>query len=198
MNNIKSLYVVKDIILQYLPLKSLLLLFKYSKKYRQLFQLYPSIYELFINIKNDFEPYNEHIENEMLSYIVHFSRLQKHLSDKLLIEYFFRFLLSQKIILVEYDNIYFEPLLKYLNTNKYFGTIIIKLGEPKLDLAIRPNIEITGKNIFLEIYFNMKWIDRDKKDNLEYIKRFLEEKIIGNETRQIVKKIEFGEFINLN
>ena len=198
MNNIKSLYVVKDIILQYLPLKSLLLLFKYSKKYRQLFQLYPSIYELFINIKNDFEPYNEHIENEMLSYIVHFSRLQKHLSDKLLIEYFFRFLLSQKIILVEYDNIYFEPLLKYLNTNKYFGTIIIKLGEPKLDLTIRPNIEITGKNIFLEIYFNMKWIDRDKKDNLEYIKRFLEEKIIGTETRQIVKKIEFGEFINLN
>ena len=198
MNNIKSLYVIKDFILQYLPLKKLLLLFKISRKYRQLFQLYPSIYELFCNIQNDFEPYNEHIENEMLSYIVHFSRLQKHLSDKLLMEYYFRFLLSQKIILVEYDNIYFEPLLNYLNKNKYFGTIIIKLGEPKLDLTIRPNIKITGKNIFLEIYFNMKWIDREKKDNMEYIKRFLEEKIIGEETRQIVKKIKFGEYINLN
>ena len=85
MNNIKSLYVFKDYILQYLPLNKLLLLFKTSKKYRQIFQLYPSIYELYCNIKNDFEPYNEHLENEMLSYIVHFSRLQKHLSDKLLI-----------------------------------------------------------------------------------------------------------------
>ena len=37
----------------------------------------------------------------------------------------------------------------------------------------------------------MKWIDREKKDNMEYIKRFLEEKIIGEETRQIVKKIDY-------
>ena len=44
----------------------------------------------------------------------------------------------------------------------------------------------------------MKWIDREKKDNIEYIKRFLEEKIIGDETRQIVKRIEFAENINLN
>ena len=198
MNKIKSLYVVKDTILQYLPLKRLLLLFKTNKRYRQLFQLYPSVYELFCNIQTDFEPYNEHIENEMLSYIIHFSRLQKHLSDKLLKEYYFRFLLSQKTILAEYDNIYFEPLFNYLNTNKYSGTLIIKLGEPKVDLSIRPNIEVSGKNIFLEIYFNMKWVDKEKNDNIEYIKSFLDEKIIGEETRKIVKKIQFAEHINLN
>ena len=198
MNKIKSFYIIKDIILFYIPLKRVLQLFKVNRRCRQLLGLYPSIYELYNNIQNDFEPYNEYIENEMLSYIVHFSRLQKHLSDKLLIEYYFRFLLTQKKILVEYDNIYFGPLLKYLNDKKYNGTLIIKLGEPKLDLSIRPNIEITGKNILLEFYFNMKWIDREKKDNIEYIKQFLEEKIIGEETKNIVKKIQFGEYINLN
>ena len=198
MNKIKSNYVLKDIILQYLPLKRLLSLFKTSRRYRQLFQLYPSIYELYINIKNDFEPYNEHIENEMLSYIVHFSRLQKHLPDKWLLEYYFRFLLSQNIILADYDNIYFEQLLNYLNANKYKGILIIKLSEPKLDLSIRPNIEITGENISLEIYFNMKWLDREKNDNIEYIKIFLEQKIIGEKTRNVVKKIQFGEYLNLN
>ena len=198
MNKIKSNYIIKEIILQYLPLKRLLLLFKTNRRYRQLFQLYPSIYELYVNIKNDFEPYNEHIENEMLSYIVHFSRLQKHLPDQWLIEYYFRFLLSQKIILAEYDNIHFGKLLNYLNTNKYKGTLIIKLGEPKLDLSIRPNIEIKGENILLEIYFNMKWVDREKQDNIEYIKSFLEQKIIGEKTKNVVKKIHFGEYLNLS
>ena len=178
MNKINSFYIIKDIIIRYIPLKRVLQLFKINRRYRQLLQLYPSIYELYYNIQNDFEPYNEYIENEMLSYIVHFSRLQKHLSDKLLIEYYFRFLLTQKKIIVEYDNVHFRPLLNYLNDNKYNGTIIIKLCEPKLDLSIRPNIQLIGQNIQLEFYFNMKWIDRDKKDNIDYIKQFLEEKII--------------------
>ena len=198
MNKVKSLYVIKDIILQYLPLKTFLLLFKTNRRYRQLFHIYPSIYELYHNIQSDFEPYNEHIENEALSYLVHFSRMQKHLSDNLLKEYFFRFLLSQKKILVDYDNVNFEFLLKYLNENKYSGTMIIKLGEPKLDLSIRPNVEIKGDNFFLGIYFNMKWVDKEKKDNMEYIKSFLKEKIIGEKSRKMVKKIQFGEYINLN
>ena len=198
MNNIKSHYIIKDIILQYVPLKKVLLIFKGCRRYKKMLELYPSIYELYYNIQNDFQPYNEHLENEMLSYIVHFSRLQKHLSDKLLIEYYFRFLLTQKIILADYDNIHFGPLFTYLNTNKYNGTLIIKLNEPKLDLSIRPNIDITGENFYIEIYFNMKWIDRDKKDNMEYIKSFLSEKIIGIETKNHVKKINFAEYINLN
>ncbi len=197
MNKVKSFYILKDTILKYLPLKSLLLLFKTNRRYRQLFNLYPSIYEFYCNIKSDFEPYNEHIENETLSYLVHFSRIQKHLSDNLLQEYFFRFLLSQKKMLVDYDNINFGSLLKYLNANCYSGTVIIKLGEPKLDLSIRPNIEIKGENIFIEIYFNIKWIDKEKKDNIEYIKMFLNEKI-AEDSRGSVKKIQFGEYINLN
>ena len=198
MNKIRSNYVIKDIILRYVPLKKILLIFKGCRRYKQLLQLYPIVYELYYNIQNDFEPYNEHIENEMLSYIVHFSRLQKHLSDKLLKDFYFNFLLGQKTILAEYDNINFKPLLNYLNSNQYNGTLIIKLSEPKLDLSIRPNIEVTGENISLEIYFNMKWIDRDKQDNIDYIKSFLSDKIKGEETKKHVKKINFGEYINLN
>ena len=198
MNKIKSNYIIRDIIVQYIPLKKMLLIFKGSRHYKKVLELYPSLYELYYNIQNDFQPYDENLENEMLSYITHFSRLQKHLSDKLLIEYYFRFLLTQKIILAEYDNIHFGPLFNYLNTNKYNGTLIVKLNEPKLDLSIRPNIDIKGENFFVEIYFNMKWIDRDKKDNMEYIKNFLSEKIIGEETKKHIKKINFGEYINLN
>jgi hypothetical protein len=124
--------------------------------------------------------------------------MQKHLSDSLLKEYFFRFLLGQKTILVDYDSANFGPLLNYLNENKYSGTMIIKLGEPKLDLSIRPNVEIKGQNFFVEIYFNIKWIDKEKKDNMDYIKMFLKEKIIGEKSRNSVKKIQFGEYINLN
>ena len=194
MNKIKNFYLVKDEILFYIPLKQVLKIFKINKRYRNLLKLYPSIYELYYNIQNDFEPYDD----EMLSYIVHFSLLQKHLSDNLLIEYFFRFLLTQKKIAVKYDSIHFGPLLDYLNSNKYKGILRVKLTEPKLDLDIRPNIEIKGENIFLEIFFNMKWIDNEKKDNIDYMKKFLDEKIVGEETRGRVKKVEFGEYINLN
>ena len=194
MNKIKNFYLIKDEILLYLPLKQVLKIFKINKRYRNLLKLYPSIYELYYNIQNDFEPYDD----EMLSYIVHFSLLQKHLSDNLLIEYYFRFLLTQKKIAVKYDSIHFGPLLNYLNSNKYKGTLRVKLTEPKLDLDIRPNIEIKGENIFLEIFFNMKWIDNEKKDNIDYMKKFLDEKIVGEETRGRVKKVEFGEYINLN
>ena len=194
MNKIKNFYLVKDEILFYIPLKQVLKIFKINKRYRNLLKLYPSIYELYYNIQNDFEPYDD----EMLSYIVHFSLLQKHLSDNLLIEYFFRFLLTQKKIAVKYDSIHFGPLLDYLNSNKYKGILRVKLTEPKLDLDIRPNIEIKGENIFLEIFFSMKWIDNEKKDNIDYMKKFLDEKIVGEETRGRVKKVEFGEYINLN
>ena len=194
MNKIKNFYLVKDEILFYVPLKQVLKIFKINKRYRNLLKLYPSIYELYYNIQNDFEPYDD----EMLSYIVHFSLLQKHLSDNLLIEYFFRFLLTQKKIAVKYDSIHFGPLLDYLNSNKYKGILRVKLTEPKLDLDIRPNIEIKGENIFLEIFFSMKWIDNEKKDNIDYMKKFLDEKIVGEETRGRVKKVEFGEYINLN
>lgn len=194
MNKIKNFYLIKDEILFYVPLKRVLKIFKINKRYRNLLKLYPSIYELYYNIQNDFEPYDD----EMLSYIVHFSLMQKNLSDNLLIEYYFRFLLTQKKIAVKYDSIHFGPLLDYLNSNKYKGILRVKLTEPKLDLGIRPNIEIKGENIFLEIFFNMKWIDNEKKDNIDYIKKFLDEKIEGEETRARVKKIEFGEYINLN
>ena len=194
MNKIKNFYLVKDEILLYVPLKQVLKIFKINKRYRNLLKLYPSIYELYYNIQNDFEPYDD----EMLSYIVHFSLLQKHLSDNLLIEFYFRFLLTQKKICVKYDSIHFGPLLNYLNSNKYKGTLRVKLTEPKLDLDIRPNIVIMGENIFLEIFFNMKWIDNEKKDNIDYMKKFLDEKIVGEETRARVKKVEFGEYINLN
>ena len=194
MNKIKNFYLVKDEILFYVPLKQVLKIFKINKRYRNLLKLYPSIYELYYHIQNDFEPYDD----EMLSYIVHFSLLQKHLSDNLLIEYYFRFLLTQKKISVKYDSVHFGPLLNYLNSNRYKGTLRVKLTEPKLDLGIRPDIEIKGENIFLEIFFNMKWIDNEKKDNIDYMKKFLDEKIVGEETRGRVKKIEFGEYINLN
>ena len=194
MNKIKNFYLIKDEILFYVPLKRVLKIFKINKRYRNLLKLYPSIYELYYNIQNDFEPYDD----EMLSYIVHFSLMQKNLSDNLLIEYYFRFLLTQKKIAVKYDSIHFGPLLDYLNSNKYKGILRVKLTEPKLDLGIRPNIEIKGENIFLEIFFNMKWIDNEKKDNIDYMKKFLDEKIEGEETRARVKKIEFGEYINLN
>ena len=194
MNKIKNFYLIKDEILFYVPLKRVLKIFKINKRYRNLLKLYPSIYELYYNIQNDFEPYDD----EMLSYIVHFSLMQKNLSDNLLIEYYFRFLLTQKKISVKYDSVHFGPLLNYLNSNRYKGTLRVKLTEPKLDLGIRPNIEIKGENIFLEIFFNMKWIDNEKKDNIDYMKKFLDEKIEGEETRARVKKIEFGEYINLN
>ena len=90
MNKIKNFYLIKDEILFYVPLKRVLKIFKINKRYRNLLKLYPSIYELYYNIQNDFEPYDD----EMLSYIVHFSLMQKNLSDNLLIEYYFRFLLT--------------------------------------------------------------------------------------------------------
>ena len=64
MNKIKSFYIIKDIILYYIPLKRVLQLFKVNRRCRQLLGLYPSIYELYNNIQNDFEPYNEYIETK--------------------------------------------------------------------------------------------------------------------------------------
>ena len=198
MNNIKCFYILKDVILNYISLKKYLQLFKYSNKYHKLFELEPKVYELYNNIKNDFEPVNDNYQNEMLSYIPHLLRVQKNASNDLIINYYFHFLLSQKKIYVEYNNIYFNTLLEYLNNKQYSGTLIIKLNEPKLDLNKRPNIEIKNQNFFLEIYFYMKWVDREKKENVEYFKKFLDEKIIGENTRNNVKNILFLEDINLN
>ena len=114
MNKIKCFYLIKDEILFNLPLKRVLQLFKSSTKYLNLLQLSPKIYELYHNIKKDFELYNPRLYNNMLTYIVHFSRIQKNISMNILQDYFFRFLLEQKTIKAEYDNVYFEPLLIYL------------------------------------------------------------------------------------
>ena len=198
MNKIKCFYLIKGEILFNLPLKRVLQLFKSSTKYLNLLQLSPKIYELYHNIKKDFELYNPRLYNNMLTYIVHFSRIQKNISMNILQDYFFRFLLEQKTIKAEYDNVYFEPLLIYLNSKKYYGTLIIELSEPKIDLNIRPNIEINNQKFFLEINFNMKWIDREKKENMDYFRNFLENKIIGKNTRNKVTKIHFFEKINLS
>ena len=198
MNNINSFYILKDEILKFIPLKKFLQLFKYSKKYQKLFELEPKIYELYNNIQKGFEPFNENYQNEMLSYIPHLTRIQKNISNDVIMKYYFHFLLSQKRIYAEYNNIYFPVLLEYLNSKEYSGTLILKLEEPKLDLDKRPNIEIKNQNFFLDIYFHMKWIDREKKENIIYFKKFLDEKIIGENTKNKVKKIIFFEDLNLN
>ena len=198
MNNINSFYILKDEILKFIPLKKFLQLFKYSKKYQKLFDLESKIYELYNNIQKGFEPFNENYQNEMLSYIPHLTRIQKNISNDVIIKYYFHFLLSQKRIYAEYNNIYFPVLLEYLNSKEYSGTLILKLEEPKLDLDKRPNIEIKNQNFFLDIYFHMKWIDREKKENIIYFKKFLDENIIGENTKNKVKKIIFFEDLNLN
>ena len=106
--------------------------------------------------------------------------------------------MNQKNIYVEYDNINFEILLNYLNAKQYNGKLIIKITEPKLNLDSRPDIKIKGEYFFLEINFDMKWIDREKKENIEYFKDFLNNKIIDDYTRNKVTKISFLEDINLN
>ena len=198
MNNINSFYILKDEILKFIPLKKFLQLFKYNKKYQKLFELEPKIYELYNNIQKGFEPFNENYQNEMLSYIPHLTRIQKNISNDVIMKYYFHFLLSQKRIYAEYNNIYFPVLLEYLNSKEYSGTLILKLEEPKLDLDKRPKIEIKNQNFFLDIYFHMKWIDREKKENIIYFKKFLDEKIIGENTKNKVKKIIFLEDLNLN
>ena len=198
MNNINSFYILKDEILKFIPLKKFLQLFKYSKKYQKLFDFEPKIYELYNNIQKGFEPFNENYQNEMLSYIPHLTRIQKNISNDVIMKYYFHFLLSQKRIYAEYNNIYFPVLLEYLNSKEYSGTLILKLEEPKLDLDKRPNIEIKNQNFFLDIYFHMKWIDREKKENIIYFKKFLDEKIIGENTKNKVNKIIFFEDLNLN
>ena len=198
MDNINSFYILKDEILKFIPLKKFLQLFKYNKKYQKLFDLEPKIYELYNNIQKGFEPFNENYQNEMLSYIPHLTRIQKNISNDVIIKYYFHFLLSQKRIYAEYNNIYFPVLLEYLNSKEYSGTLILKLEEPKLDLDKRPNIEIKNQNFFLDIYFHMKWIDREKKENIIYFKKFLDEKIIGENTKNKVNKIIFFEDLNLN
>ena len=198
MNNIKSFYILKDEILKFISLKKFLQFFKYSNKYHKLFELEPKKYELYNTIKKDFETINENYQSEMLTYITHISRIQKNISNDLIIDNYFHFLLSQKNIYVEYNNIYFHTLLEYLNNKEYSGTLIVKLEEPKLDLDKRSTIEIKSQNFFLEIHFYMKWIDREKKENVDYFKKFLDEKIIGENTKNKVKKILFFEDINLN
>jgi len=198
MNNVKSFYLLKDEILSLLSLKKYLQLFKYNKNYQQLLELNPDIYALYTNIRKDFEPYDENIKSEMFSYSTHLNRVQKNISNDIMLKYYFHFLLNQKNIYVEYDNINFGLLLNYLNSKKYNGNLIIKLTEPKLDLDLRPNIEIKGEYFFLEINFDMKWIDREKKENIEYFKNFLDKKIIGEYTRNHIIKIHFLEDINLN
>ena len=88
MNKIKSVYILKQEVLDYLPLKRLLQIFLPCKRYHKIFQLYPSVYELYSNIIKDFVPFNEHIDEDMLSYIIHFSRKQRFLTDAALFEYF--------------------------------------------------------------------------------------------------------------
>ena len=71
-NCIKSLYLIKDKILDFLPTNTMLKIFQRSSKMFKSLKITINIYELFCNIKKDFEPYDDYLDNDMLSLIYHF------------------------------------------------------------------------------------------------------------------------------
>ena len=108
-------------------------------------------------------------------------------------------------IIVRLDGRAFHKLARDLDLTKpydeefYQGISALEQHHTKYYCSvIRPNIEIKSNNFFLEINFHMKWIDREKKENIDYFRNFLGKKIIGEFTKGKVNKIEFLEDINLN
>lgn len=197
-NNIKSSYLIKYKILDFIPMSRILNIFKKSsKKLNKSLGLSPSIYELYYNIKEDFEPYDDYLDNDMLSLIPHLIRLQNNLSLPNIKEYYFLFLREQENISVYYDNLYFNELLVFLQEHNFKNNLIIQINNIKIDFDKYSDINITSTLLNIELFFNMKWIEKDKTNNMEEIKNFLSKKIIGN-SRNYIKKIRFLESINLN
>ena len=197
-NRIKSLYILKEKILDFVPIKTKLKIFQRSSmKMLNSLQLNPDIYELYYYIKRDFEAYDDYIENDMLSLIFHLSLLKNNISLSNIKEYYFHYLLEQDNISVYYDNIYFKDLLIFLQNHNYNKTLIIQINDLKIDLDKYTDIHINSTLINIDIFFNIKFIEKDKSNNIPDIKNFLTKKIIGINTNYI-KKIRFLEPINLD
>lgn len=198
-NNIRSSYLIKDKILDFLPINTILKIFKKgSKKMLKSLELNPNIYELFYNINKDFESYDDYLDNDMLSLIYHLSLLQKNIELTIIKEYYFRYLREQENITVYYDNTYFKELLTFLQNRGFQNNLIIQINDLKIDLDKYTDIDIYSSLIKIEFVFNIKWVERDKTCNLSYIKDFLSKKIIGINSANCIKKIKFLEPINLN
>ena len=198
-NNIRSSYLIKDKILDFLPINTILKIFKKgSKKMLKSLELNPNIYELFYNINKDFESYDDYLDNDMLSLIYHLSLLQKNIKLTIIKEYYFRYLREQENITVYYDNTYFKELLTFLQNRGFQNNLIIQINNLKIDLDKYTDIDIYSSLIKIEFVFNIKWVERDKTCNLSYIKDFLSKKIIGINSANCIKKIKFLEPINLN
>ena len=198
-NNIRSSYLIKDKILDFLPINTILKIFKKgSKKMLKSLELNPNIYELFYNINKDFESYDDYLDNDMLSLIYHLSLLQKNIKLTIIKEYYFRYLREQENITVYYDNTYFKELLTFLQNRGFQNNLIIQINDLKIDLDKYTDIDIYSSLIKIEFVFNIKWVERDKTCNLSYIKDFLSKKIIGINSANCIKKIKFLEPINLN
>ena len=198
-NLIKSLYILKEKILDFVPIKTKLKIFQRSSmKMLNSLQLNPDIYELYYYIKRDFEAYDDYIENDMLSLIFHLSLLKNNISLSNIKEYYFHYLLEQDNISVYYDNIYFKDLLIFLQNHNYNKTLIIQINDLKIDLDKYTDIHINSTLINIDIFFNIKFVERDKSNNIPDIKNFLIKKIIGINTPNYIKKIRFLEPINLD
>ena len=198
LSKIKSFYLVKQEILDYLPTSYMLNLFKTSKKYLKNLELTPVNYELYFNIRKDFEQYDDYLENDMLSFIPHLSIIQSHIPLPIIKEYYFRFLREQETISVFYINNYFEDFLNFMDKRCYKGNIVIQFNDLNFDFEKYPNIDIYNNITNVELFFNIKWIDKEKNDNMLLIQKFLQKKIIGISTRNNIKKIKFNEYLNLN
>ena len=198
-NRIKSFYIIKEKILDFLPLKTMLKLFqKSSMKLLNSLQLNPDIYELYYYIRRDFEPYDDYLDNDMLSFIYHLFLLKHNLSILTIKEFYFRYLLEKNNISVYYDNIYFKDLLEFLQKHNYNKTLIIQVNDLKIDYGKYSDICISSSLINIEIFFNIKLEEKDKTSNILDIKHFLSQKIIAINSVNFIKKINFLEPINLN
>ena len=198
-NRIKSFYIIKEKILDFLPLKTMLKLFqKSSMKLLNSLQLNPDIYELYYYIRRDFEPYDDYLDNDMLSFIYHLFLLKHNLSILTIKEFYFRYLLEKNNISVYYDNIYFKDLLEFLQKHNYNKTLIIQVNDLKIDYGKYSDICISSSLINIEIFFNIKLEEKEKTSNILDIKHFLSQKIIAKNSVNFIKKINFLEPINLN
>ena len=198
-NRIKSFYIIKEKILDFLPLKTMLKLFqKSSMKLLNSLQLNPDIYELYYYIRKDFEPYDDYLDNDMLSFIYHLFLLKHNLSILTIKEFYFRYLLEKNNISVYYDNMYFKDLLEFLQKHNYNKTLIIQVNDLKIDFGKYSDISISSALINIEIFFNIKLEEKDKTSNILDIKHFLSQKIIAKNSVNFIKKINFLKPINLD
>ena len=81
-------------------------------------------------------------------------------------EYYFRYLREQENISVYYDSIYFKDLLTFLQNSNYKNNLIIQINDLNIELEKYTDIDIYSKLINIEFFFNIKWIERDKNNNM--------------------------------